>query len=173
MTEAAAMKNCLIVPTTGSGTIETIKSSPETGRDNSRNSNETISLKALANRHLPRDKARDISETNKREGAAPIASCPPFVSSRDGTVKPPAPCECPEDAIERAAIQAEDTPARRLRKRDVSWSRSDDAPAPGDYCACCSGSLWWTETAVSSGWRCCQCHPSAHLQAAQLTVVAT
>jgi hypothetical protein len=42
------------------------------------------------------------------------------------------------EATERAAIQAEAMPARRHRKRPVSWARPDDEPMPGDYCGCCA-----------------------------------
>ena len=77
-----------------------------------------------------------------------------------------------DDPIERAAIEAEDKPARRVRKRPVSWARSDDEPAPGDFCGCCAGLLWWSNTDPPRGWCCCTCHPPAHLQPGQFRVVA-
>ena len=77
------------------------------------------------------------------------------------------------DPIERAAIQAEALPVRRIRKRPVSWARPDDEPAPGDYCGCCSGLLWWIDTDPPRGWRCACCYPPCHLQAGQFRAVAT
>ncbi len=77
------------------------------------------------------------------------------------------------EAAERAAIQAEAVPVRRLRKRHVSWSRAEDEPAPGDYCGCCSGQLFWCKTDPPRGWRCSTCHPPCHLLAGQFRVVAT
>ncbi len=78
-----------------------------------------------------------------------------------------------DDPVERAAIQAETIPARRERKRPVSWARAKDYPAPGDFCGCCAGQLWWSDTDPPRGWCCCTCHPPAHLQAGQFRVVAT
>jgi hypothetical protein len=77
------------------------------------------------------------------------------------------------DPIERAAIQAEHLPARRLNKRSPSWSNPTDEPQPGDFCACCYGSLWWIETETPKGWRCCQCYGPAHLQPGAFRAVAT
>ena len=77
-----------------------------------------------------------------------------------------------DDAEERAAIEAEDMPVRRTRKRMVSWANPDDIPQPGDYCGCCSGALWWTTTATD-GWCCCCCHPPAHLKPPEYRVIAT
>ena len=78
-----------------------------------------------------------------------------------------------DDAEERAAIEAEDMPVRRTRKRMVSWANPDDEPQPGDCCGCCSGALWWTSSPAPDGWACCWCHPPAHLAAGQFHVVAT
>jgi len=77
------------------------------------------------------------------------------------------------DPVERAAIQAEAQPVRRIRKRPVSWARADDEPAPGDYCGCCSGSLFWSDTDPPRGWCCTTCHPPCHLQVGQFRVLAT
>ena len=77
------------------------------------------------------------------------------------------------DRVERAAIQAEAIPVRRIRKRPVSWARADDEPASGDYCGCCSGSLFWSDTDPPRGWCCTTCHPPCHLQADLFRVVAT
>lgn len=76
-------------------------------------------------------------------------------------------------AIERAAIQAEAIPVRLLRKRPVSWARAEDEPADGDFCGCCAGSLWWSDTDPPRGWCCTTCHPPCDLQAGQFRVVAT
>jgi hypothetical protein len=78
-----------------------------------------------------------------------------------------------DDPAERAAIQAEAMPVRRIRKRMMSWARADDEPQPGDYCGCCKGSLWWTETETPKGWRCHWCHPPVHLPPGAFRVVAT
>lgn len=78
-----------------------------------------------------------------------------------------------DDAVERAAIQAEGNPVRWERKRPVSWARTEDHLAPGDYCGCCAGLLWWTHTDPPRGWNCCGCNPPAHSQAGQFRVVAT
>jgi len=78
-----------------------------------------------------------------------------------------------DDAAERAAIQSEGIAVQRIRKRMMSWARPDDLPQPGDYCGCCSGSLWWMESEAPRGWCCCRCHPPVHLQAGQFRVVAT
>ncbi len=77
------------------------------------------------------------------------------------------------DPVERAAIQAEAVPVLRLRKRHVSWSNAGDEPAPGDYCGCCSGQLFWCDTDPPRGWRCCRCHRPCLLEAGQFRVVAT
>ena len=77
------------------------------------------------------------------------------------------------DPIERAAIQAEGLPVRRIRKRMMSWARAEDEPQPGDYCGCCEGQLWWTESEGSRGWCCCRCHPPCHLQPGEFRAVAT
>lgn len=77
------------------------------------------------------------------------------------------------EAIERSAIQAEALPARRERKRPVSWARAEDCPAPGDFCGCCAGQLWWSDTALPRGWRCCTCHPPVHLEDGQFRVAAS
>ncbi len=77
------------------------------------------------------------------------------------------------DPVERAAIQAEAMPVQRIRKRMVSWTRPDDVPQQGDYCGCCSGSLFWSDTYLPRGWCCTQCHPPVHLQAGQFRVMAT
>lgn len=77
------------------------------------------------------------------------------------------------DPVERAAIQAEAMPVRRLRKRMVSWEQADDEPQPGDFCGCCCGSLFWSDTDPPRGWCCTTCHPPVHLQAGQFRVVAT
>jgi len=78
-----------------------------------------------------------------------------------------------DDPIERAAIQAEAMPVRRTRKRMMSWAQAEDIPKPGDYCGCCSGSLWWSDTDPPRGWCCTTCHPPCHLQAGQFRAVAT
>jgi hypothetical protein len=76
-----------------------------------------------------------------------------------------------DDPEERAAIEAEALPVRRLRPRAAGPGQ----PQPGDYCGCCKGSLWWTETEAETpkGWRCCCCHPPAHLAPGQFRAVAT
>lgn len=76
-------------------------------------------------------------------------------------------------AIECAAIQAEGLPVRRERKRPVSWAQVEDEPAPGDFCGCCAGALWWSDTDPPRGWCCTICHPPCHLQPGQFRVVAT
>lgn len=73
------------------------------------------------------------------------------------------------DPAERAAIQAEAMPVRHLRPRAAGQGH----PKPGDYCGCCKGSLWWTEIETPKGWRCCMCHPPAHLEPGQFRAVAT
>jgi len=78
-----------------------------------------------------------------------------------------------DDAIERAAIQAEALPVRRLHKRMVSWANMNDNPMPGDFCGCCFGALWWTAAPKANGWCCARCHPPAHLEAGQYEVRAT
>ncbi len=45
-----------------------------------------------------------------------------------------------DDPEERAAIQTEAMPVRRIRKRMTSWVQASDEPQPGDHCGCCSGS---------------------------------
>jgi hypothetical protein len=74
-----------------------------------------------------------------------------------------------DDPEERAAIQAEALPVRHLRPRAAGQGQ----PQPGDYCGCCKGSLWWTEAEAPKGWRCCCCHPPAHLAPGQFRAVAT
>lgn len=77
------------------------------------------------------------------------------------------------DAVEAAAIAVQDVPVERRRKRMVSWADPADVPQPGDFCGCCSGSLWWTRASVADGWCCCACHPATHLVPGQYVVRAT
>lgn len=69
---------------------------------------------------------------------------------------------------ERAAIKAEGRPVQRIRART-----GDSIPKIGDYCGCCKSSLWWTETEAPKGWRCCYCHPPAHLAPEKYKAMAT
>lgn len=73
------------------------------------------------------------------------------------------------DPIERAAIEAEAMPVRRLRARAAGTGQ----PQPGDFCGCCAGAVWWIEAEAPKGWRCCCCHPPAHLQPGQFRALAT
>lgn len=76
-------------------------------------------------------------------------------------------------APEQAAPQTKPGAARRLNKRSPSWSSPNDEPQAGDFCACCEGSRWWSDTDPPRGWCCTTCHPPCHLQAAEFRVVAT
>ncbi len=93
----------------------------------------------------PKDTPIDINGTIDNEG---ICTKSPFV----------------DDPIEREAM-----PVRHLRPRAAGHGH----PQPGDYCGCCKGSLWWTETETPKGWRCCCCHPPAHLEPGQFRAMAT
>jgi hypothetical protein len=77
------------------------------------------------------------------------------------------------DPVERAAIEAESLPVQNVRKRPVSWARAADEPTTGDFCGCCGGHLWWSESDEPKGWRCCSCRPPAHLTAGAFRAVAT
>ena len=73
------------------------------------------------------------------------------------------------DPIERAAIEAEAMPVRRLRARAAGTGQ----PQPGDFCGRCAGAVWWIEAEAPKGWRCCCCHPPAHLRPGQFRALAT
>ena len=126
----------------------------------------------LENRHYLKEEAKFAAiqadnHHNRPNGINGTIDIEVFSENRPFT------CDSLEDSVERAAIQAEDQPVRRLRKRPISWARADDEPAPGDFCGCCSGSLWWSDTDPPHSWCCTTCHPPAHLQIGQFRVVAT
>jgi hypothetical protein len=160
----ASASNCPTVPMHGAGTAGQPDYAMNLGRDSMRDASGTVSLKAAANRYFSRDGARDTRGASRPQALKRIVPS----ANTSGTPVPD-----PFDAIERAAIQAEGQSVRRLRKRHVSWSRADDEPAPGDYCGCCAGQLFWSDTDPPRGWCCTTCHPPCHKQPGTFRVVAT
>ncbi len=166
------LSHCPIVGAWDSGTI---KLEAPDSRNNSWDNPGTTSLKALANRHLSRDRRQDISGTITPNHPKELSQSSVATIGPVGQIVAPEPGNRPfvDDPEERAAIQTEAMPVRRIRKRMTSWVQASDEPQPGDHCGCCSGSLWWTQSEAPRGWCCCRCRPPVHLPPGAFRVVAT
>lgn len=120
-------------------------------------------LAALANKKLPHVDSADSADSVK---LAPIGT----FDTNDTSGFPEI---TSDDVAERAAIQAEALPVRRLRSRPMSWAQAEDIPSPGDFCGCCAGALWWEAVPHRDGWHCAYCRSPSHLPAEKVRVVAT
>lgn len=179
MSETTLKKNCLIVSRPSSETMRQLNPALEESRDNSRDNTETITLKALANRHFSRDKERDKSETISHEGPKRIVSPSHIVTNPDETNKSGA--ITPEDAAYFAAERATFIAGRQhgnaaspvVHALPPSWGDPRIEPTAGAFCHCCKGATWWCEATSPTGWRCVSCHPGEHLSADQHRHVKT
>jgi hypothetical protein len=142
-----AIADCPIVPSPRSGTAGQSARGTDIYGTESGTGGGTLSLKALANRVLMRDKTRDISRTSATQ--APTNNVPAATSGKTGNGTDQS---CKPDALHRPP----------------SWSDPAALPPVASWCNCCHGRRWWCEAAAPRGWRCCVCHPPDHLGADEI-----
>jgi hypothetical protein len=132
------------VPVPKSGTVGQSTGGTDISRTDCGTVSGTMSLKALANRVLMRDKAWDT----KRDSAAqaPLITVPAARSRETSIGTDP---RWQADAL----------------RMPPSWADASGPPPAGAWCACCKGQRWWCEAIAPSGWRCRACHPPDHLGA--------
>ena len=163
--------NCPTVPAPNSGTVgQHVTGAAVAGTDTGTISG-TLSLKALAERVLSRDRGWDTGgdETDGEDSftdSSRLSHCP--ISRRDrGTGRGfgVLPCRTREPAPSSGDPAASDAFAGWGVRRPPSWSERHTRPAGGCLCACCWGRRWWTDAHNAKGWCCWTCHPPTHLSA--------